>query len=94
MTLRAILLTLMLVACQSGPKPNPNYPQPEGDGAASCPAACSKGAEMKCIGAQPSPQGKSCVDVCKAAVPPALSGFRPGCMAQATDCVHWDECVY
>lgn len=94
MTLRAILLTLLLVACQTGPKPNPNYPQPEGDGAASCPAACKRGEELKCIAAQPSPNGKTCLEVCKASTPPALSGWRPSCQAKAETCIHFDECVY
>lgn len=59
----AAALALALSACTVGPpKPAPGpLPEPERP----CEAACGRMAELGCPGAEGSPEGRSCADVCR-----------------------------
>ncbi len=94
MKLKAILIAIALVACQTPRPVDPNFPQPEQNKPDDCTAACKHGEELKCDAVKPSPNGMPCVEICRKNIPPAATGWRPLCQAVAPTCVHFDECVY
>lgn len=94
MRLLLSLLVVTLVGCTATPPRDPNYPEPELGGAISCPKACTRARELKCKIGNPTPNGRSCEDVCRKFTPPAEAGWRPECMAAATDCTTVESCTY
>ena len=69
-------------SCATSPTPAPN-----GDGGtvtSSCASACAKGTKLKCVWANPTPEGATCVQVCTNAA--ATVPWNVSALTAATSC--------
>lgn len=95
MKLVAILLASLLVACSAQPQPSTQYPEGEVEGKLYCAKACENATKLSCKFAKPSPNGRTCQQVCEKYTPPNPVGVRPKCMSEAKTCKELDDvCVY
>lgn len=81
--LLVLLTALALVACATTPQPIPTTD-------ATCEGACARGTALGCTYATPTPNGATCVQVCRNAMW-ANQPWNLACLASATSCAT-DEC--
>lgn len=78
---RHIILALLLAACASTAAPNPAPREtPE-----TCASACARFRVLGCEEADPTPEGKTCEDVCTSAGN-AYVGLDTACVTRAASC--------
>lgn len=75
----------LLSLCHCGPTIwTPPEPVPVvGD---ACERACARGAELGCVFAEPTPEGATCVDVCRDTEATGWTSMHPECVAVASSC--------
>lgn len=88
------LLALGACAAQCSPPAQPHPPPVEAGTAADCEAACQRLTDLDCPEAQPTPDGGSCVDVCRNAEGTGYVTLDPHCIAQGTTCAAVGACVW
>lgn len=88
------ICTVLCIGCSSVQPTNPNYPEPEVEGASLCSKACKHAAELSCKISKPTPNGATCEQVCKKYTPPSPIGLRPRCMISSATCSELEGCTY
>lgn len=94
--MRAVLALLLLAAAAAWlagcphPGPAPVPPPSLLDGPASCSSACARARELGCAYARPTPEGRTCEDVCTAFL--ELEPFDLECRSRALSCAAAERC--
>lgn len=79
--MRIIAAVLFLaISCVTVPPPKPL------DRPATCADMCERGTELGCQWAKPTPQGKTCLDVCRNVMESGVLTFDLECEARAANC--------
>jgi hypothetical protein len=88
-TLILAIAVSLLVAAHCG-----NKPPPDGEGdPASCVDACAHLDELGCPEAEPTPEGATCVEVCRNVETSGTITLNPACVVEIDECAQVDECV-
>lgn len=91
----ALFCSLLGLACVPHPSPGPVPPPPgprSDAGGVTCADACQHVLDMQCAWAQPTPDGHTCLDVCRSAEESGVVAWNVGCVFQASTCGEADRC--
>lgn len=92
--IRAAALALCLAgACSLPPTMPPSRLVPVQGDPSGCPAACERFESLGCPEAEPTPDGATCVDVCRNAETSGYLTVKPSCIASAESCDEARECM-
>jgi hypothetical protein len=95
--MRALLIGILFVGlgCPHNPTPTPVPPTPgamDASGPATCADVCQHESVLGCSGAQPTPNGASCVEVCANVQASGIISWDLVCRANAATCEDIDAC--
>jgi hypothetical protein len=91
MHLQLVAMFCLLLGCQPRP-PVPVPPQPVPDETATCASACETLTRLDCPAGRTTPDGHTCLEVCRSWQDSGIAMRNLGCVTQAVSCPKADAC--